>query len=365
MGMVSAPGKKRISRVAHERAQAFVPSPRFWRRALVAVAIAASVAGCAASSAKTGPEQRGSASSRDPTDPLSALRLYISPESPAALQVEAWRALGKSADAVALEQIAREPTATWLTGGPRPESASAALVRQSSQAGATAEIVLYDIPDRDCNGYSGGGAANGSEYLAWVTQVARGIGDHTAIIILEPDAIDQAASGCLSSSGAALRYRQLAQAVTILKANRRAHVYIDAGNSGWLPVPRMIAPLLAAGVLRADGFALNVANFQSTRASIAYGEALSARLGGRHFVIDTSRNGVGAPSSQPGVHQWCNPPGRALGVAPTTHTGYAPVDAFLWIKYPGESDGQCGSGDPPAGTWWPAYGLQLARTSDR
>jgi len=331
---------------------------------MLAAAIAISVAGCATSAATTHPAQRA-ASSRAPTDPLSRLRLYVSPDSPAALQVAAWRASGQAGAAATLERIAREPTATWLTGAPRAQSASAALVRQSSQAGATAEIVLYDIPDRDCNGYSGGGAATGSEYLAWVTQVAQGIGDRTAIIILEPDAIDQAASGCLSASDAALRYRELAQAVTILKADRRAHVYIDAGNSGWLPVPQMVAPLLAAGVRRADGFALNVANFQSTRASIAYGEALSARLGGRHFVIDTSRNGDGAPSSQPGVHQWCNPPGRALGVAPTTDTGYPPVDAFLWIKYPGESDGQCGSGDPPAGTWWPAYGLQLARASAR
>jgi len=38
------------------------------------------------------------------------------------------------------------------------------------------------------------------------------------------------------------------------------------------------------------------------------------------------------------------------------------VDAFLWIKIPGESDGTC-QGCPPAGTWWPAYALGLARNA--
>ncbi|HEU4841998.1 MAG TPA: glycoside hydrolase family 6 protein, partial [Ilumatobacteraceae bacterium] len=56
---------------------------------------------------------------------------------------------------------------------------------------------------------------------------------------------------------------------------------------------------------------------------------------------------------------WCNPPGRGLGVVPTTSTGDALVDAFLWIKRPGESDGPC-QGGPPAGTWWRDYAVQLA-----
>ncbi len=295
--------------------------------------------------------------------PLSALRLYVSPYSPAAYQVAAWRSSGETANATALKQIAREPTATWLTGAQRPQASAAALVRQSSQAGATAQIVLYDIPDRDCSGFSGGGAASGSQYLAWVTQVARGLGNHAAIIILEPDAIDQAIAGCPNLSSPEARFAQMAKAVTILKHDHRAHVYIDAGNSSWLPIDRIVGPLYESGIQKADGFALNVANFQTTQASIAYGRALSNKIGGRHFVIDTSRNGNGPPSSAPGVNQWCNPPGRALGAKPTTNTGYPLVDAFLWIKYPGESDGQCGTGDPPAGEWWPAYGLQLAKAT--
>jgi len=76
-----------------------------------------------------------------------------------------------------------------------------------------------------------------------------------------------------------------------------------------------------------------------------------------HFVIDTSRNGRGpldaahyanAPFAQPdpvirglGAGSWCNPPGVGLGPRPTVDTGVALLDAYLWIKTVGESDGSC------------------------
>jgi len=78
-------------------------------------------------------------------------------------------------------------------------------------------------------------------------------------------------------------------------------------------------------------------------------------------VIDTSRNGAGpAPDSE---LNWCNPSGRALGTPPTVATGGAHADAYLWIKRPGESDGTCGKGDPPAGTFVNQYAIDLARTA--
>ncbi|WP_442538328.1 glycoside hydrolase family 6 protein, partial [Streptomyces pseudogriseolus] len=60
--------------------------------------------------------------------------------------------------------------------------------------------------------------------------------------------------------------------------------------------------------------------------------------------------------------RWCNPPGRALGETPTTRTADPLVDAYLWIKRPGESDGEC-KGGPKAGEWWEDYALDLARAS--
>jgi endoglucanase len=296
-------------------------------------------------------------------NPVSGVRLYVDPQSPAAVQVAQWHAAGNAADAATLQRIAGQPTAKWFGGEQDATAAAAALVGAASAAGAVAEIVLYNIPERDCHSYSSGGAAGGSAYIGWVKQIARGIGRHPAIVVLEPDAIDQAAEGCIPRAAAAERYRLLSLAVTALKSNPAARVYLDAGHSGWLSVRQMVGPLRRAGVERADGFALNVANFQTTRASVAYGRSISRRLGGRHFVVDTSRNGNGPVRAAPGIDRWCNPHGRALGHIPTTHTGDPLVDAFLWIKYPGKSDGACHPGDPPAGQWWPAYALELARAT--
>ncbi len=79
--------------------------------------------------------------------------------------------------------------------------------------------------------------------------------------------------------------------------------------------------------------------FRTTGAGIV----LSDLVGKRPFVVDVSRNGIGPPPDGPGgAAQWCNPAHQALGVAPTARTGVPGVDALLWSKRPGESDGKCG-----------------------
>jgi len=115
----------------------------------------------------------------------------------------------------------------------------------------------------------------------------------------------------------------------------------------------MASLLLAAGVAEIRGFSVNVSNYNSTTAEESYGDTVSARLHAAHYVIDTSRNGVATATT------WCNPPGQALGTPPTVRTGNPRVDALLWIKPPGTSDGTC-NGGPPAGVFWPSYALGLA-----
>jgi endoglucanase len=137
--------------------------------------------------------------------------------------------------------------------------------------------------------------------------------------------------------------------VTLLKQNAGTRVYLDAGNATWITdVDRLSDALRASGVERADGFALNTSNYRSTRDSVAYGRALSARLSGAHFVIDTSRNGQQVDPDE----GWCNVRSARLGRPPTTSTKTPRLDAYLWVKQPGNSDGECGRGDPPAGQWW-------------
>ena len=105
---------------------------------------------------------------------------------------------------------------------------------------------------------------------------------------------------------------------------------------------------------RGSGFALNVRLHRDAEPPLRRGDL--SLFQGAHFVVDTSRNGNGPTAD----FQWCNPDGRALGKPPTTDTGNRLVDAFLWIKRPGESDGTC-NGGPKAGAWWPEQALGLAQ----
>lgn len=56
-----------------------------------------------------------------------------------------------------------------------------------------------------------------------------------------------------------------------------------------------------------------------------------------HFIMDTARNGV-QPTAQIAQGDWCNLIGTGFGVRPTSNTGHALVDAFVWVKPGGEAD---------------------------
>jgi endoglucanase len=296
-------------------------------------------------------------------NPLAGQRLYVDRQSSAAVEARELGANGDLRDAELLGRIAAQPTATWFAdSSPQVQADVGAIAATAARVSQTPVVVLYDIPLRDCaGGYSAGGAATPEAYSEWVTRLAVGIGTHRAVVILEPDAVPDALSGCLSPAAVQTRLALLSQAVRILGRDPHAAVYIDAGNASWITQLRRLArTLTGAGIARAAGFSLNVANFQTTAASVAYGERLSRLLHGAHFVIDTGRNGNGPDRNPADAPSWCNPPGRALGRVPTTSTGEPRVDAYLWVKTPGESDGSCRAGAPAAGQWWPQYALQLA-----
>jgi cellulose 1,4-beta-cellobiosidase len=94
------------------------------------------------------------------------------------------------------------------------------------------------------------------------------------------------------------------------------------------------------------------------------------------FIIDTARNGKGGIRKVWG--HWCNIKGAGLGERP--RAAPAPfIDAYFWIKPPGESDGisdptqprfdaECASeesapGAPQAGVWFQSYFVDLVRNA--
>ncbi|MCI2239616.1 glycoside hydrolase family 6 protein [Kineococcus sp. TRM81007] len=294
-------------------------------------------------------------------NPLEGMEFHVLPDSPAAVQVAEWTAAGNTADAEQLAVVAEAPVATWFSGQQADPAASAQELTTAAQtAGRVPVIVAYNIPGRDADHYSSGGAADADAYAAWVAEVAAGIGDRPAVVVVEPDAIAQVVSGAATDVDAAERYAALASAVGTFAALPSTAVYLDAGNSDWVSdLDALSGALWASGIDDADGFALNVSNFQTTEDSLAYGEELSAHLDGARFVVDTSRNGAGATSREDDPEAWCNPPTARIGVTPTTATGSDLADAYLWVKEPGTSDGDCRDGAPAAGTWWPQYALVL------
>ncbi|MET9520364.1 glycoside hydrolase family 6 protein [Streptomyces sp. NPDC002994] len=294
--------------------------------------------------------------SRPQASPPPGAALYRHPES----QVLDWVRANRDDPRHPLikSRIADQPAAVWFAAyNPGAVTAQVRSVTSAAAgAGQVPVLVPYAIPDRDCGGASQGGAPDLGAYDDWIGDFAAGLGSGEVIVILEPDSI--ALSDCLSAGEREARFASLARAGrTLHAANPRAKVYFDAGHSGWHSAEKQAAALRAAGAgSSSDGIFTNVSNFHRTADEAAYARRVLAALGGPAglgAVIDTSRNGNGPPAAG----QWCDPAGRALGRPPTTRTGAAGVDAYLWIKLPGESDGCKGA----AGSFTPDYAYQLAK----
>ncbi|MFJ3442119.1 glycoside hydrolase family 6 protein [Streptomyces sp. NPDC086081] len=303
------------------------------------------------------PSPSGSRAVRHQRGAPAAGRLYRHPDS----QVLDWvRAHpGDPRHAVIASRIAEQPAAVWFAEyAPGTITARVAAVTSGGAAqGRVPVLVPYAIPGRDCGGHSQGGAPDLDAYDAWIDRFAAGLGSGEVIVVLEPDSVAQAE--CLPAGARADRFASLARAGRVLKdANPRARVYFDAGHSGWNAPGRQAAWLRQAGAASpasSDGIFSNVSNFHTTADEIAYDRRVLAALGGPAglgAVIDTSRNGNGAPADG----EWCDPAGRRLGRTPTLTTGEPRIDAYLWVKLPGESDG-C-KGRP--GTFTASYAYDLA-----
>jgi len=214
-------------------------------------------------------------------------------------------------------------------------------------------LVAYNIPGRDCHGHSGGGAGSPAAYRTWISQFADGIGDRPAVVIIEPDALAQL--DCMPEEDRPVRIDLLHDAVDQFAAkNPNTWAYMDGGHSDWIDAAEMANRLQQVEVGKIRGFALNTSNYYTTEESVAYGDAVQSALGGTsQFVVDTSRNANGSA----GPDQWCNPDGRKLGVASQTSDN---AELLLWVKVPGDSDGDCGIGAGiPAGTFSPDLAMVL------
>ena len=319
-----------------------------WISPFLAVAVVAGLA----SSAELVPSASAPAIRlADAANPLAGQAFYVNPNSAAR------RAANADPGSPQLAAIANTPQAYWMDQLSTPP-VDAKYIADAQAAGTMPILALYGIPHRDCGSFAAGGFGSAGAYKGWIDSVAADIGGGPAAVILEPDAL--AMAGCLSGDQRQERLDLMSYAVDTLTRNPATALYVDAGHSRWTSAGDMAAMLNQVGVGKARGFSLNTANFLTTDEEIGYGDAISGLTNGAHYVIDTGRNGAGPAD---GELYWCNPSGRALGSPPTTETGNGNVDAFLWVKRPGESDGSCGKGDPGAGRFVSQYAIDLAHNA--
>ncbi|MDA0636862.1 glycoside hydrolase family 6 protein [Nonomuraea sp. MCN248] len=281
---------------------------------------------------------------------------YVDPETNAAKWVAANPSDSRAA--VIRDRIAAVPQGRWFaTYNPSTvRSQVDAYVRAAATAGKIPIMAVYAMPNRDCGGPSAGGAPDHTAYRAWIDQIAAGLGGRPATIVLEPDAL-AIMTNCMNSSEQAQVQASMAYAGQRFKAtSSQVKVYYDIGHDAWLSASEAANRLRGANVsTSADGIAVNTSNYRSTPGLVSYAKSVLAAVGDSRLraVIDTSRNGNGPSGSE-----WCDPAGRATGTWSTTETGDPMIDAFLWVKPPGEADGCIAS----AGQFVPqrAYDLAIA-----
>ncbi|ROS74715.1 endoglucanase [Curtobacterium sp. PhB130] len=257
---------------------------------------------------------------------------------------------GEDTTADRIAEIADQPIATWLTNTSvtKTRATIRQVVANAASQDKTPVFVLYNVPDRDCGSYSKGGTT-ASEYLPWVRSAVRAMAGSHAVVLVEPDAIAQiqVCKRLLDS-----RLPLLRKAVGELSGHGLT-VYLDGGNENRVPTAKMAGWLRKAGIDQTQGFFTNVSNFYRVDQERTYADGLADAIGGDpHFVIDVSRNGQGWRGT------WCNPDGAGLGQDPHVAAGSSRLDALLWVKTPGLSDGTC-NGGPAAGQWWESYALAL------
>jgi endoglucanase len=199
-----------------------------------------------------------------------------------------------------------------------------------------------------------------------INEMAAGTGRRPAVYLLELDAIGS--SSCIARHGAMREWEaDLRYEMRKMQALPHTVVYVEAGYSDANGVRYTARILNAIGVSRIRGFYTNDTHNNWTINEVRWATQISRRTHGAHFIVNTASNGRGPKRNRNrvryGNEDLCNPPGRGLGPEDTTDTGFTFADAFLWTHPPGNSGGRCGGG-PPAGDFWSARAIQLARDAN-
>ncbi|MFD4475437.1 glycoside hydrolase family 6 protein [Streptomyces sp. NPDC058471] len=365
----------------------------------------------------------------DPTDPpgpgdrvdnpYAGAKVYVNPE---------WSAKAKAETGGS--RVANQPTGVWLDriaaingvgdGMGLRDHLDAALAQKGSGE-EVVQLVVYDLPGRDCSALASNGELGPTEIDKYKTDfidpIAAILGDpkYAGLRIVTTIEIDSLPNLVTNVSGrptatpncdvmkANGNYQKgVGYALDKLGDIKNVYNYIDAGHHGWLGWDDNFGPSAelfkttasgnGAKLSDVHGFIVNTANYsalkennfaigdtvagKSVRESkwvdwnrytdeLSYAQAMRTKLVSLGFdqnlgmLIDTSRNGWGGTARPAGpgattdvdtyvnggrydrrIHlgNWCNQSGAGLGERPQANPATG-IDAYVWMKPPGESDG--------------------------
>ncbi len=350
-------------------------------------------------------------------NPFKKANFFINPEYVANVEATA----KKHPDmAAAIREVEKYPTAVWLDSIASVKNLPVWLDEAKKQQDATGKptltvVVVYDLPNRDCAAAASAGelkvSENGeqrykTEFIDPITAQFKAHPDQPIAVVLEPDSLGNMATNMALPMCQEARAAYKSGIIYGIKSFALANVtvYLDAAHSGWLgwddnraKIARIFKDVLneAGGPDMIRGFATNTANYTNLSNrdgavleptnpcpnELTYVKVLGKTLemyGFKHhtFIIDTSRNGKGNIRAKWG--SWCNVHGAGIGERPRAEP-LPGIDAYFWIKPPGESDGvsdptqprydeMCGGPDaakgaPQAGQWFESYFLDLVKNA--
>jgi cellulose 1,4-beta-cellobiosidase len=370
----------------------------------------------------------GTGGSGHVADPYTGAKPYLNPDYVKEVQTQA-TADGSSTEAA----VANYQTAIWLDtmaaidgGGTTgrtglQQQLTNAAAEATSSTPVVVEIVIYDLPGRDCAALASNGeipaTAAGlteyeTQYINPIASILSGFeNDNLRVVaIIEPDSLpnvvtNQSLAACQTATP---YYEQgIEYALNALHAIPNVYNYMDIAHSAWLGWPsnldatpavyNTVVKATTAGYASIDGFISDTANYtpvqepfltnptlnvggqaldsvtfyqfnptfdELTYDTDMYNELVSSGFpSSKRFLIDTSRDGWGGsdrPTSlnsspttaaayvaankidqRPFRGDWCNQNNAGLGARPKDEPfgTSSPVEAYVWIKPPGESDG--------------------------
>jgi cellulose 1,4-beta-cellobiosidase len=327
-------------------------------------------------------------------------------------------------------RVANQPTAVWLdriatingvNGGMGLRDHLNAALKQKGSGDLVVQLVIYDLPGRDCAALASNGEIGPDDLAKYETQyidpIASILSDPAYASlrianVIEPDSLpnlvtngggtNTSTPACETMKANGNYEKGVSYALQKLGAIPNVYNYVDAGHHGWLGWDTNLGPSAqefykvattnGASVNDVAGFIVNTANYGPTTEPYfkvsdtvngttvrqskwvdwnQYVDEQSYALGlrdklvaagfdsGIGMLIDTSRNGWGGSARPTGpgpltsvdayvnggridrrihVGNWCNQSGAGLGARPTAAPA-AGIDAYVWAKPPGESDG--------------------------